>query len=88
MYCYLGVYQDCSHASSGAEVNAEPAGIEGRMALDGVAEHGRLDMVQLLLNLGAKSEVPGRTGFNTAIKLVSKNSHFVVAELLKARSTS
>jgi ankyrin repeat protein len=58
------------------------------MALDGAAEHGRLDMVQLLLNFGAKSEVSGDTGFDNAIKLARKNGHFAVGKLLEAQSTS
>jgi ankyrin repeat protein len=37
----------------GANVNAAPLGENGRTALEGAAEHGRLDMVQLLLNLEA-----------------------------------
>jgi ankyrin repeat protein len=37
---------------AGADVNASPAYIEGRTALEGAAENGRLDLVQLLLNAG------------------------------------
>jgi hypothetical protein len=43
----------------GADVNAEPAAPEGRMAPDGAAEWGRLDMVQVLLNAGGRSMNPG-----------------------------
>jgi ankyrin repeat protein len=42
----------------GADVNAPASPQEGRMALDGAAEHGRLDTVQLLLTFGATSMVP------------------------------
>jgi hypothetical protein len=34
-----------------------PAVVEGWYAIEGTAEHGRLDMVQLLLNAGAKGNV-------------------------------
>jgi ankyrin repeat protein len=39
----------------GANVNALPIGEHGRTALEGAAEHGRLDMVQLLLNFAAET---------------------------------
>ena len=39
---------------AGADVNASPAVTSGRTALE-EAEHGRLDLVQLLLNAGAGS---------------------------------
>jgi len=35
---------------AGTNVNAAPAVVEGRKALEGAAEHGRLGMVHLLLN--------------------------------------
>jgi ankyrin repeat protein len=65
------------------EVNAEPAAIDGRTALDGAAEHGRLDMVQLLLNLGAESEEPGATGFDKTIELAEKYNHSAIVDLLR-----
>jgi ankyrin repeat protein len=69
----------------GAEVNASPSLIEGRYAIEGAAEHGRLDMVQLLLNAGAKGNVLRGTGFKYAIKLAEKNNHYAVASLLRNR---
>lgn len=42
-------------------------------------------MVQLLLNLGAKSGKPMGTGLDTAIKLAKENGHFAVAELLEGQ---
>jgi ankyrin repeat protein len=66
-------------------VNARPAVKEGRTAIEGAAEHGRLDMVQLLLNAGAKGDVTGKTGFKRAIELAEKNRHFAIAQVLRAQ---
>jgi ankyrin repeat protein len=60
----------------GANVNAAPLGENGRTALEGAAEHGRLDMVQLLLNLEA--EVQG----SRALQFARKEGHDGVAMLL------
>ena len=60
----------------GANVNAAPLGDNGRTALEGAAEHGRLDMVQLLLNLEA--EVRG----SRALQFARKEGHDGVAMLL------
>lgn len=60
----------------GANVNAAPLGWNGRTALEGAVEHGRLDMVQLLLNLGA--EVRG----SRALKFARREGHDGVAMLL------
>jgi len=63
----------------GANVNAPSMGEDGRTALEGAAEHGRLDMVQLLLNLEA--DVRGlravqfarREGHDGVVTLLLKN---------------
>ena len=60
----------------GANVNAAPLGEDGRTALEGAAEHGRLDMVQLLLNLEA--EVRG----SRALQFARKEGHDGVVMLL------
>jgi ankyrin repeat protein len=60
----------------GANVNAAPVGENGRTALEGAAEHGRLDMVQLLLNLEA--EVRG----SRALQFARNEGHDGVAMLL------
>jgi ankyrin repeat protein len=62
----------------GANVNAGPMGKNGRTALEGAAEHGRLDMVQLLLNLEA--EVRG----SRALRFARDEGHDGVAMLLLA----
>jgi ankyrin repeat protein len=68
----------------GADVNAWPSVVEGRTAIEGAAEHGRLDMVQLLLNAGAKGDVGRGKGFTKAIELANKEGHFAIASLLEA----
>lgn len=65
-----------------AEVNAPPA-IDGKTALEGAAEHGRLDMVQLLLNHKAVCE---DGGYSNAVKLAQKYGHWAVVDLLEAHS--
>lgn len=66
---------------AGADVNARPAVVSGRAAIDGAAEHGRLDTVQLLRNAGAVSE---SNGFDKAIELARKNNHHTLADLLES----
>jgi len=61
---------------NGADVNSVPAVKEGRTAIEGSAELGRLDMVRFLLHHGAK-------GVNTAIKLADEHNHLEVARLLR-----
>jgi ankyrin repeat protein len=69
----------------GANVNALPAFNDGRTAIEGAAEHGRLDTVKMLINAGATGDIVGKAGFTKAINLAKKNSHFQVAELLGAQ---
>jgi ankyrin repeat protein len=71
----------------GADANVAPSLVEGRYAIEGAAEHGRLDMVQLLLNAGAEGNVIRGTGFQYAIELAEENKHFAVANLLKIRES-
>ena len=60
----------------GATVDAPPMGERGRSALEGAAEHGRLDMVQLLLNL--KADVRG----SRAVQFARREGHDGVVTLL------
>lgn len=60
----------------GADVNAPSIGEHGRTAIEGAAEHGRLDMVQLLINLQA--DVPG----SRAVGLARNEGHDGVVQLL------
>jgi ankyrin repeat protein len=64
----------------GADVHAPAMGEDGRIALEGAAEHGRLDAVQLLLNLGV--EVAG----SRAIDFATEEGHDGVIALLEGSS--
>lgn len=64
-----------------ADDNAAAAPEKGRTAVEGAAEHGRMDMVRLLLNAGARPDPV--SGFSRAIKLADKNDHYVIGDLLK-----
>jgi ankyrin repeat protein len=66
-----------------ADINAPPSPVDGRTAIDGAAEHGGLDMVQVLLNAGAVGDVLGKLGFANAIALAKRNKHRTVAMLLE-----
>jgi len=65
-------------------VNAASAIRRGRMALEGAAEHGRIDMLQLLLNAGADTTSPQCTQYEGAIKLASRYGHTAVCRILKS----
>ena len=64
----------------GADVHAPALGEDGRTALEGAVEHGRLDVVQLLLNLGV--EVAG----TRAIQFAREEGHDGVVALLEGSS--
>ncbi|KAM0689366.1 hypothetical protein Q7P36_011444 [Cladosporium allicinum] len=64
----------------GADVFAPAKGRRGRTALEGAAEHGRLDIVQLLLNLGVEA-----TG-SRAIQFAREEGHDGVVALLEGSS--
>ena len=61
----------------GANVKAPAIGVHGRTALEGAAEHGRLDIVQLLLKLGV--EAAG----SRAIQFAREKGHDGVVDLLE-----
>jgi ankyrin repeat protein len=63
----------------GADVNSPRAKYGGRTALEGAAEHGRLDMVQLLLDVGA--DIGGNYA-KSAKELAESNGHTVIAQIL------
>jgi len=62
---------------NGANVHAAAMGDDGRTALEGAAEHGRLDIVQLFLSLG--TEVAG----SRAIEFAKQEGHDGVVALLE-----
>ncbi|KAF8539188.1 ankyrin repeat-containing domain protein [Trichophaea hybrida] len=69
--------------NAGADVNALPSEYEGRTVIGAAAEHGRLDMVQLLLNAGADLHHPGNMCHGTPVELATHNGHHVVANILR-----
>jgi len=66
-----------------ADVNAPRASKQGRTALEGASEHGRIDMIELLLHHGAKTTGTGRRQFVRSIKFAEREGHFVAAGLLR-----
>lgn len=67
-----------------ADVNAPAAAFGGRTALEGAAEHGSLDIVQLLLNASAERNVHGDDQYQSAVELASYNGHHVVVRFLNS----
>ncbi|KAI1359794.1 ankyrin repeat-containing domain protein [Xylaria arbuscula] len=67
----------------GGDVNGLPARIHGRTALEGASEHGKLDMVQLLLENGASLDGAMRIHYIRAVAYARKEGHYAVATLLK-----
>ncbi|KAF5640395.1 Sex-determining fem-1 [Fusarium sp. NRRL 25303] len=70
---------------NGALINARGSRKGGRTALEGAAEHGRLDMLELLLQRGAAWSNYGRQQFISAVRLASKNAHYAIVDWLKNR---
>ncbi|KAK4443368.1 hypothetical protein QBC34DRAFT_443417 [Podospora aff. communis PSN243] len=69
---------------AGANINAEACGaIHGRTALEGAAEKGRIEMLDLLLSRGAQIQGSNRKHFETAISLAEQQSHRSVAKWLR-----
>ena len=78
----------CKLLSLKADPNAPASKVDGRTALEGAAEHGRLDMVKVLLNGGAGSG-PGNEGqIPNAIKFARDNFHFPICNLLESHLSS
>lgn len=80
----------CLLIKHGAEINAvwECLNASGAMhrytALDLAAEHGRLDMVQLLRDAGGRSAIPGTTGVEGAITRAEEKGCYSVADFLRS----
>ena len=79
--CYIPVA--CRLLSLGANVNAPGSIANGKTALEAAAEHGRLDMVQILFNAGAASRRSDKGQITYAIALAKGNGHFGVCDLLE-----
>ncbi|KAI1384224.1 uncharacterized protein F4822DRAFT_434163 [Hypoxylon trugodes] len=74
----------------GADFNSKPSrGKHGRMPLEGAAEHGRLDMIQLLWNFGSSSIDEEQC--KRAIGFAAYKGHFgcrdLIHHLMASRST-
>jgi ankyrin repeat protein len=57
---------------AGVDVNTAPAEHKGRTALEWAAREGRLDIVQLLPNVGVDSQHPRDKRYVTAIELATR----------------
>jgi ankyrin repeat protein len=68
----------------GADVNAPAAEVNGWTALEGAAEHGRVDMIQLLFNAGASISEDGQSQYESALRRASENGHHAVRRLLES----
>jgi ankyrin repeat protein len=67
-----------------ADINAPGAQRHGRTALEGAAEHGRIDMVQFLLSSGAETSGEGTKQYLRAIRLAKTKGHVEVVTILGA----
>ncbi|KAK4464405.1 hypothetical protein QBC42DRAFT_319840 [Cladorrhinum samala] len=69
----------------GADVNAPAVGAGGRTALEGAAEHGRLEILHMLLTEEPKADISGpyRIQFLRAVRLAEKEGHMTAARLLR-----
>ena len=65
-------------------MNAPASKVNGRTALEGAAEHGRLDMIRLLLNAGGGSRNGDEGQVANAIALARENQFFYICDLLEA----
>ena len=65
-------------------INAPAVVLNGRTALEGAAEHGHIDIVQLLLNAGSKPSGQEDAQYRKAINLASKSGHHAIMRLLEA----
>lgn len=64
-------------------MNAPPAERNGRAAIEGAIEHGRLDMVTFLLNAGARMEPRGHPGLEEALKRGERNGYRAVCRMVR-----
>ena len=71
-----------SAGGQGADVNGARAPFRGGTALEGAAEHGRLDTVVLLLEEGCNVDDVGREQCIRAVKLARDNEHMEIPSIL------
>ncbi|PSN65745.1 ankyrin [Corynespora cassiicola Philippines] len=68
---------------AGAYINASPAKYCGRSALEGAAEHGRLDMVRYLLEAGADVKGKSNQNYKRAVFRAWYQGHCTVAKVIQ-----
>lgn len=78
----------CKFLSLKADPNAPASKVNGRMALEGAAEHGRLDMLQVLLNGGAASRLGDEGQVKNAIAFARDNGHIPICDFLESHLSS
>ena len=71
-----------------ADPNAPASRVNGRTALEGAAEHGRLNMVRVLLQGGAGFGPDYKAQIESAIALAMNMGHLPICELLESHSSS
>jgi hypothetical protein len=69
---------------AGANANERRAYFRGGAALESAAEHGRVDMLQLLLEAGVLIQDPGRRKNIRPVSLAERNGHLAASRLLKS----
>ena len=74
----------CKLLNHKADVNAPGSKVNGRTALEGAAEHGRLDMISVLLKAGAGSRRGDEGQVRRAIDLARENLFFPICDLLES----
>ncbi|KAF2704054.1 ankyrin [Pleomassaria siparia CBS 279.74] len=72
----------------GANVNAAPAQYHGRMAFEGAAEHGRIDMMVLLSKHGLDLLGNDEAQYKQAIKLANLEGHAGAVQLVEQLYTT
>lgn len=66
-----------------ADVNAPGAKVDGRTVWEAAAEHGRIDIVQLLLIAEADVHGEGQVQYQRACEYATSNGHHALRELLE-----
>jgi ankyrin repeat protein len=67
---------------------APPAPKNGRTALEGAAEHGRLDTVALLLNTASKKGILRQLNISDTIRRATFMGHYQVAKYVEEYARS
>ena len=71
----------------GADVNALSSPMYGRTPLEAASEHGRLDMVKVILQAGADTRRDDHRQLKAAMQLARKNGHFATLDLLRSHDS-